>query len=376
MDHRIWSLTTALVLSLTLGLPQATPGQDSTLHNLTMKRTPDAERRASFSISEAAIARIESVDFSQLVDDSTFIATLRAVLTDQHLSSVEKTDAFYLMLRTIGWDFTGTLRTFPRRSYPETFNRMVMTYLSYHDALADLQFDPTELLALASRECDEHVVRCSHALLLGVIANRKASKPTLGLLLEVDAIRRAEVPPILLHHLSLATALSGDVTLAARLGELLSEMEGEEEQEDVLSAVGMFDAPQTASIVTTFLKQALKTEGTAADLAVDTALFVLRDRLEGPAFEQTYADLLELPPSPKWRAQLIELQQEGFAPFTGRDDCCGFTKYWDGFANTVYADGTVLAYGPRFRDFRPSKPPYHSFSTLFASGVGGRSPTE
>ena len=331
-----------LPIALLLLLCMATP--------VPGKPTPDAEKIPSFPVSKAAAAIIDPLDRRELMEDATFLTTLRTVLGDRRLSAVDRTDAFYLMLRKVGWEFTGTVRIFPQRNYAQTFSGTASTYLSYQDRLVDLRYDPAPLLAIAAADCAKNVVRCSHALLLSTIVNPKASAPKLKPLIAVGVLERAEVPPIFLHNLSLAVVLSRDFSLASQLGSLLSHVDAEEGQEDILCAVGMFNAPEMPAAVRSFLQEALKSK---FDAAVETGIFVLHRQLEGLAFEQAYSDLLDAPSAPESRTRLVELQQSNFASLTGFRERSGWVKIWDGFSVTMYDDGMVLTHGAKFRDFKP-----------------------
>jgi hypothetical protein len=310
--------------------------------------TPAERRIDSFTVTPAAASRIESIDSRELMDDARFVATLRRILEDPELLPIDQADAFYLMLRKIGWEFTGTVRVPPNRTYLETFDSMAVTYLGYQGQLGDLRIDPTALLSAPAFDCASNVVRCSNALVLSVLLDRKKSASTVRTLIDRDAIQNAEVPGILIHNLALAVVLSRDVELARSLAKLLPHVTVKESQEDILCAISYFQSPEIAATIKSFLLETLKTKFNSA---VDTGILALKKRLTDAQFGAAYAELIEAAAKPEWKERLVNARKTNFTSFRSRTIPGGMMKVWADFDVTMYDDGMVFTHGKRFRAF-------------------------
>ena len=325
-------------------------GSERPLTAATISLAPEAEKVTSFPLSAAAIRRVEPLAARDLGDDAHFVATLLRILEEKDLESSEKVDAFYLMLRKIGWEFSGSVRLFPGSTYHQTFLGMASTYFGYQQRVEAASMDPAPFLALANTGCDENVVRCSHALLLATILDSKRSAESVRTLLDPGKIRASEVPDILLHNLALSVMLTRDFELARKLASLLRDTTSEEGQEDILCAMSIFDDAQLTASLKEFLREALTTKW---DSAVEIGFVGLAHRLPEADFRAFYSQLTAGVSDPARRERLVAIEKDDFAPLF-QSAPSGWIKVWDGFSVSLFDDGMVLRYGSSFRAFKPN----------------------
>lgn len=314
------------------------------------KPAPESEKTCSFPLSPDAKRLIEPIDQRELVDDAKFLATLRLVLDDPKLDTGGKIDAFFLMLRKIGWDFTGTVRIFPHSNYLQTYTGMAATYLGYQHQLEFLGYDVFPILQQALTDYERNAVRSSYGLLLAALVNPKQTVGTIRSFSDASKIKSSEMPPIILHNLSLSVVLSRDFKLAEELGNLLQKIKIEEGQEDILCTLSIFHAKEIAAIVYSFLQEALKYK---YDAAVETGILVMQKILPPDEFRTAYDKLVAGVEDPGRKKRLLELKQEGFDSLRKFGPGEGWVKTWDGVDLILYDDGIAIHYGPRFRDYKP-----------------------
>jgi len=329
-------LSTALISGVALALP-----------------APPEAREASYRINPAARALIEPLVGEQLGKDAYFVRVLREVLERDDFSPADRADALTLMLRKIGWLFNGTAPIPPGFSYPRMFQSQAATYLAYQSALETSAVDGTPLLVLATRECASNALRCASAILLAAMADREATRRRLGSMLDARWIPDTQVPPITLHALCLAVVLARDPALAGRLAALLPSIRGEEEQEDVLSSVAMYEGPRATRVLQQFLAAAADER---FDQSVETAAILLRRREPPLAFDAFYAELIARAADESVRSALSALRARSFADGYSSEGRGTWQKLWDDFSIVVWDDGTGVAFGSTFRDFVPKLP--------------------
>jgi hypothetical protein len=307
-----------------------------------------ADKKSSYAVSAKAARLIEPIEARQLADDRSFLATLERVFAAPESSGADHADAFALMLRKIGLGFTGAARIPKGANYLRTFGGISSTFIRYQDQLSPLKLDATDLLKVAESQCATHVVRCSHALLLATLVDRTAATPVVDSFVDINRINAAEVPPILLHYLSLAAVLTRDSELTMSLGALIDQVRWEESQEDVLCAMSVFSVPAALQMTEAFATSALASR---LNEAVKTALAVLRTRLPDDQFRERYARIVDTVTDRQRKASLLRISDDDFAPLDRFGEDKGSVKTWDGFTVTRYGDGMMLSYGTGFRDF-------------------------
>lgn len=313
---------------------------------------PPEVKESTYRLDQAAHALIDPMLPQQLGDDREFIRVLRDVLERPDFSTDARVDAFTLMLGKIGWLFNGTAPLPRGFSYPRMFQSQVGTFLGYQNALSSLGVDGTPLVAVPQQQCATDVIRCSSAILLCAIVARETLKPNLPQMLNAAWIRKSQVPSIALHALAQAAVLERDPATVPKLVTLLHSGFGEEEQEDLLSALAMYAVPESNAALKAFiLGAAVK----PYDQAMETALIVLRRREPPDQFAVFYDALLGNSEGAMAKA-LSALQdrefQDGFST-SGRGM---WRKVWDGFSIVMYEDGMLVTKGDTFRAFEPNRP--------------------
>lgn len=320
--------------------------QTGTAHS---KNAPDEARIPSFEISEKATEIVSPLDRNFLSKDNLFLETLVNILRKKDLSEAEKTDAFYLMLKKIKWEFTGTVRLPPRYTYFRIFRGTASTFIMYQRSLQALKYNVNGMLDIVQGDCNNNVVRCSNALLLAAMLNPEASEKVVGKLINPAKLEESQVPPILVHHLSLAVVLCRKYRMAVELGDITLKIPSEESQEDILCALGMFNSRLTESKIKMFLNKAVNEK---FDGAVQTGLLILFERLDNQEFEIFYSDLIDSAKDLELKHTLSEYNdakiKEGAL---GGSKSKGWVKIWDGYNVVVYDDGLQITYGNEFSNF-------------------------
>jgi hypothetical protein len=307
-----------------------------------------SDKTPSFPIAQQATALIGPIDGRRLVDDRVFLSTLKGLVASSTFSGEDKADAFALMLRKIGWQFTGSVRIPNGYNYLRIYTGMASTFIGYQQYLSSSGLKSTDLLTVARGQCATHVVRCAHALLLAMLIDPTAGTPVVKSLIDMGQIRAAQVPPILLHHLSLAVVLTRDGRLATAFGALLNQVEWEENQEDILCMLAMFDTSGAVEMTKAFVQSALQTK---LDEAVRTAFAVLRRRLTDQEFRAWYVQVSSTASDPARTAALNGLREGNFKSLDRFGPGSDWVKTWDDFSVTTYEDGMSLSYQGVFRDF-------------------------
>jgi hypothetical protein len=296
-------------------------------------RAPAPARAWSFAIESDASQRIVPLAREELVRDEVFVDTLKGVLGGP-LSVEAKTDAFTLMLDKIGWLFAGSVRLFPGQGYLGTFHGRLATYFVYQEELAAFAEQATGFAALAGSTCGVNAVRCSSALMLTALLDRERAAVEVRRMIAEEAHRSAEVPEIVVHALAVASGLSRAPAVAVDLAALLPRITSEESREDVICALAIFASADATAEVTAFLEGELRVRN---DNAVETGLFVARQRL-GPSRFQTWYAGVKMQLGPERAARLEELGLEG-TRLPMQDFGSAPVKIWDGFDVTLYDDG-------------------------------------
>lgn len=298
---------------------------------------PPAAREPSFAIEPAAAARVSPIARERLMSDETFVKELRSLLSSR-LSPVEKVDAFSLMLEKIGWLFAGKVNLPPGFSYARLSAGQSSTFLLYQQRLTGLEYYAPSLLPIAQQGCAANPVRCSNAILLAALLDRKACIPAVRAMLRDHPVAATGPPTIVLHGIARAVLLARDFELKSELAARLPEVGAEEEREEILIVISRFQGPDSWREIQSFVEKAL---GSGVDNAVQTGIAVLKDRLPAAEFEAWY-EQLQSSASPEARSALATSAARGFDALSRADAPNGMTKVWDGFEVVVYDDGLQM----------------------------------
>ncbi len=310
---------------------------------------PEEDRNKALPVSSSAEQFVTSLDAQQLATDEYFLSVLQEVLLHPTFTEDEKIDSFYLMLKQIGWGFSGTVRLPPHYDYFQVFSGYATTFLQYQETLHSLNYDVATFLVIAERDIQSHVIHASHALLLSLLLAREQSLETLAKLSTPQKFQEAQVPDFLLHYLALGTVLSRQYERALQLGELLPTISSEEGREDLLCMLGMFEVPETIQMIQDFLRSS--TPDNSGDLTFETGILVLHHRLsqeELIAFGETFL------PNTHAITQLKPIVKHDFhSSFWWNGGNRAMLKTWDGVNLVIYDDGILVIYedGERFSDF-------------------------
>ncbi|MDP3981681.1 MAG: hypothetical protein Q8Q33_09735 [Chlamydiota bacterium] len=311
---------------------------------------PQTEKDHAVKCSKRAIDSIIPIEAKELVDDIKFLQLLQRILQDKTFSESDKVDAFYLMLKKIGWSFTGGVRIPYNSSYFQVFMGQAKTYLLYQKALDSLQYNITGLLDISKKDIKENVVRASYALLLSAILDYQKTSETINYFIDAEKIQRVQVPSILLHNLAFSTILTRNYQVASKFGKLLDKIQSEEEREDILCTLGIFATEITIEQIKSFLKNRIDV---GYDLSVETAIFALKARLSPLDFKNFYSEYL-ISTNSVFHKRLEDLEKNGFNSSLLADIPIGqtFYKTWDGFDIAIYDDGIVLSFKDQFSEYK------------------------
>ena len=328
----------SLILLLVLALLSADPSY--------AVKAPEEIRRQAISLSPEAENFMQSIQISQLAENRYFGEMLLRMLSRPDLSDDQKVDVFYAMLKSIGWGFSGAVRIPAYYNYFQVFGGYVSSFLRYQENVELFAYEVSGLLEIARRDAQQRVSHASHALLLAMLLNAKDSKASLEEFLDAETIQQAQVPAIWLHYLAFAVVLSREATLALKMGDLLDSTDTEEGQEDILCALGVFEAEENFARIKQFIHDTLETD---YNQAVETAVLITKQRLSPNDFYIFYMELL----SEATRTfQLKELQERQFRSDIWRDNAKKiYLKVWDNFDLRIYDDGILLTYKNIFSDF-------------------------
>ena len=310
-------------------------------HRARTEPAPPSLPRHACAIHPEVDEWARSLEARDLVRDEVFLDVLRSVLDRSAFAEADKADAFYLMLKTIRWNFSGAVQIPPGMDYPALFDGISRTHLAYQAHLQDLRYDVAPLLRIAASEHRTNVVRASHALLLAAILDRKATSATVRSLLAPEEIQRAQAPDILLHHAALATVLVRQPSRAAQLDALWETTPSEEGREDILCVLGIYR--DTGRIRARLAEE----QDPAHDLTLETGLLLLKRSLSAEAFAAAAAEIQSARPA--LARALNDLRTRNFQSSTRMSSA--FWKTWDGFDLTLYDDGMRIHRGDSFGDF-------------------------
>ena len=309
-------------------------------------KAPEEIRAQGIRLSPEAQKFMESIRSSELAEDRYFEMMLLRMLNRPELTEDQKTEIFYAMLKSIGWGFSGAVRIPAYYDYFQVFGGYVSSFLQYQENLKPLAYEVSGLLEIAHRDFQQHVSHASHALLLAMLLNAEASKAGLEEYLDAESIQQAQVPDVWLHYLAFGVVLSREASLALKFGTLLDAVESEEGQEDVLCALGVFEAEENFARIKEFIHDTLEKDYTQA---VETALLITKHRLAPNEFYIFYMGVLS---EAKRTFYLKELQEREFRSDIWRDNPKKvYLKVWDNFDVRVYDDGILLTYQDIFSDF-------------------------
>ncbi len=313
------------------------------------EKAPDKARIPSFTVSKKSAELISPLDRALLSQDNYFIKTLTSILENKDLSEADKVDAFYLMLKKIKWQFTGTFKLPPNYTYFKIFRGTASTFLMYQRSLQLRKYNVSGLIDIVRSDCNTNVVRCSNALLLSSMLNPEATGSVLGELIDPEKLAKSQVPPILVHHLSLAVVLSKKHLTAAELGDIAHKIPIEESQEDILCGLSMFNSELTQSKIKKFLYDVVNQK---FDSSVETGLLILFESLDSQSFDSFYSGLIDSVKDSERKKTLTKYNYKKIKEASlGGTTPRGWTKLWDGYNVTVYDDGLYITYGSDFADF-------------------------
>jgi len=304
------------------------------------------DRTPSYEVAQAARDFVGRFERQELFDDDTFIRTLRE-LARSDLPPEAKADAFILMQERLGWLFAGAARLFPNQGYAQTAAAMLSTYIQYQEAMPkDLDVEP--LLDLAKTARADHPFRSSNALLLATILNHEQAKPAVREAIDFEAIQAAPVPPIDLHNLAFAAALTRDDGIVLELLGLLPKIPGEENREDVIVATVIYREFQPLQhALREFVKREIPNQ---YDRSIQTALIVLAFTEPQDEFTEFCQSLREIVDDAT-RQRLIDLWDSGFQEDLAQaQEGRQALKLWDGFTFELKErEGSWIRYGDSFR---------------------------
>ncbi len=281
--------------------------------------TASAKATAAVSGSEGAIN-----------DDERFVVKLKEVLRDGSLSSQDKVEAFYLMLRAVGWAFNGSMMLPGGVSYHDYCGFQIATYYKWHVALSSEGFSGAEFIQLAERKTAGAEPLAAYSVLLAGILDADKMEPAAKQFL----VNANESTPLLLRSAIIAAALTRSEEMSAELGATLERVKGEEALEDLICALSVMSTYQSYRAVSGFV---MDRATRPFDQEVETGIHAMRAHMDPETFAKFYTDLLSHVSDPTLRQKLTEFRDRNFAysltvPGTA-------IKIWDGFGVTVYDDG-------------------------------------
>lgn len=293
----------------------------------------------------AEIAKLQLVEVSSnaksavstagnLLESDEFVDTLKRILRDGTLTTLDRIDAFYLMQREIGWGFNGTLSMHPGISYFDFFVGQIYTYSKYRDALHGLGIDATPFIEFSEAKRNEDEARAAASLLLSSLIDPGKSVATIRKTLGIVS----DETPILLHFATQAAVLGQDESLAQPIADLLLRLNSEETKEDAISALTCFSNAVAYHGVSNFV---MSNAVRPFDQEMETAILALKSRMQPAVFSEFYAELKNRTSDEKALKALNEFEESGFR-YTLTRPARFAVKLWDQFAMVVYDDGYLV----------------------------------
>ncbi|MCK5707541.1 MAG: hypothetical protein KAI43_07785 [Candidatus Aureabacteria bacterium] len=303
------------------------------------------EARNAQKVLERSQNIVDKFPVNDLIKDAYFINRLKQIINSSVLNDDEKVDAFYLMLKKIKWSFSGIVIIPPRSNYFNTYKGFIGTYFYYQKELKKLNYNVSKMLFIAKKDYKTNVVHSSNALLLAALLDPKTTKKQIEVFLKYETIMNAQVPDILLHHVCLASVLTKDLKTVSQLANFLNKDLTEEGSEDVLCTMGIFTSKTFINRTIRFLKNF---ENMEHDLTAETAMVILRKRLDENDFQKIMAKLLNT--NIKLKKIYEALRNNKFITIRKMDEK-NFYKSWDDFDIVIYEDGMLIKYKNKFADF-------------------------
>jgi hypothetical protein len=315
------------------------------------RKASQFERKSSILISQQAKRIVASMKPQDLTRDDYFLSSLTGILNNKGLQEFQKVEAFYVMLKKIGWFFNGSIRIFPGTDYLETFTGFLGTYLRYQGLLEPIHYDVGGLLNIVNVEYTKNVILASHALLLASILDHESTSKILKNFMNENAIKRSHMPDIFLHYLSLSVGLCRKYEIALQLFQLLNGSQSEEAKEDILCTLGLFYVPSVIERIKDYVIKSI--EENLFDNTVYTGLGVLRKRLKEEQFEKFFNELEQNTNDQKVKKELETFRKNKFENWMKTEPKfrSGFIKTWDKYDVALYDDGYLVSYKNFFRDF-------------------------
>jgi hypothetical protein len=321
------------ILVLLLLCPVVAFSQVRPINKLTLQKTYTEKE-----IAGPLKALVSQANKEAYFNDDFFNEQLKKFMADKNLTEKDKVHLYYLMLRKIGYAFTGVEYIPPAIDYFAYHAGKVDVFNKTRVALKDLNYDISGLCAIVDSNRTKDIVLSSNAILLATILSPSKIIHKLENWTKPEVVNSSANPAIFHHYTCLAASIIQTPIILTRLQGCLATCKSQAMIEDVFCAIYSRNNP--VSIIKEFI---LKEHSEKNQLAILTALCALHLRVPEASFNQSVQELLKSAKE-AWKVQLIQSVLEKKIPYnytlSSKDHVV--LKPWEGVQVTNYADGTFM----------------------------------
>ncbi|MBX7139288.1 MAG: hypothetical protein K1X83_15040 [Oligoflexia bacterium] len=172
------------------------------------------------------------------------VLPLGAILENQQLSDTDVLGAIYFALENNGLAFDGSIGLPPNMSYLD-FMLNSSNWIAKDAHAGEVKKEARErLLAIIDRTIEQNVLLSSYGLILAASIAPKETAIKLPVILSFESALKGRQAPIVIHNISAASIILSEKNedtkeLSEALAAILPKLSGEEQREDVLSALSV-----------------------------------------------------------------------------------------------------------------------------------------
>jgi hypothetical protein len=255
---------------------------------------------AQVEINKSLRDFIDQAGKEEYFNDDFFNNQLKAIVQNQNYSEKDKALLFYLMQKKIGFAFYGSAYIPPKQNYFSHHLGKVYIYQKTKLSLKDLNYDVANLLALVDSNRNKDAILASSALLLATLLNTDNVGKKLEYYSQEAIISQSKNPEIFNHFVCLTSSMIQDSIIVRNLNHNLMAFTSNSQIEDVLCAIYSKKNP-----VTTIKTYILNEKNPKNELAIQTALCALADKVPPAAFQQSVKVLIASSHE-KWKTDLFK----------------------------------------------------------------------
>ncbi len=322
--------------------------QPTQIKNESGKRLKDIPELANSvrKFPEKSLSFVSQHRAHDLAQDDYFIKVFRDLIQSRNLTTEEKVAAFFLMKRSFGWGFDGTVFIRQGDTYFKTFKGELIFHARIGTAVQDLKIDAAPYLAFVQSHSGTDVLLAGNALLMAAIVDKSTSKPTIQSFANLDRAAQTQIPEIIFNYMCHSLVFAMDDAIVPSLVRILNEYPSEETKEDIINLLAIYVNTEGHDAIFQYLTDE---SDPANDLAIETGIQALQKIVHPDELNLKIHKLLEQA-SGTWKEALIKRLTSS----PSRYSLEGMTKIW-GFASIIVVDDGYVVTGPKgYKVFSPT----------------------